>query len=300
MKVRFPEVLDSTIIASFRECEQKSRMEYFLHYKPKAPSIHLHAGGAYAAGLEAARRAFYEQDQDAETSIALGMQTLTSTYGDFDGGDSNKSLDRMQGALLYYFDTFPLDQDPASPIQLPAGRRGIEWSFAEPLPFIHPDTGNPLIYAGRMDMLVDFAGAQYVLDDKTTSSLGSSWARQWELRSQFSGYCWAARKAGIPVKGAIVRGVSILKTKYDNAVAVTNRADWEIERWESMLHSTIRRMLNSYATSSFDYNLDHSCANYGSCLFAQVCKSPNPQEWLDVQFSRRVWNPLTREEEAVE
>lgn len=295
----FPEVLDSTIIGTFRDCARKAELEYFHHYKPLTPSIHLHAGGAYASGLEVARRAYYEQGEDSETSIALGLAELTRFYGDFDAGSGAKSLERMQGALLFYFDTFPLDSDPATPIQLPDGRRGIEWSFAEPLPFLHPETGNPLIYAGRMDMLVDFAGGTYVLDDKTTSALGASWSRQWELRSQFTGYCWAARRAGIPANGALIRGVSILKTKYDSAVAVTNRGEWEIDRWEVELHRTVRAMLAAYEEGHFSHNLDHACANFGGCLFMQVCKSPNPQDWLDGQFSRRIWNPLTREETEV-
>lgn len=292
----FPEVLDSTIVSSWRSCEQKCHMEYFQHYKPSSPSIHLHAGGAYAAGLETARRAYYEQSLDSETAIALGIQALTQAYGDFDSGNQAKSLERMQGALLFYFDEFPFESDPATPIILPDSRRGIEWSFAAPLPWKHPETGNPLIYAGRMDMLVDFAGGIYVLDDKTTSSLGASWAAQWDLRSQFTGYCWAAREAGIPAIGAVIRGVSILKTKYESAVAVTNRGDWEISRWYQMLEQTVLEMLTAHKSKTYKWNLDHSCAEYGGCLFKQVCKSPNPQDWLDSQFSRRVWNPLTRVE----
>ena len=58
---------------------------------------------------------------------------------------------------------------------------------------------------------------------KRQRQLGDSWARQWELRGQFTGYCWAAREAGIDVNGVLVRGVSILKTKYGSAQAITNR-----------------------------------------------------------------------------
>ncbi len=42
----FPEIVDSTIIGSFRSCRRKFELEYLNHWKPKVPSVHLHAGGA--------------------------------------------------------------------------------------------------------------------------------------------------------------------------------------------------------------------------------------------------------------
>jgi len=74
------------------------------------------------------------------------MGTLIKQYGDFEcPEDSAKSLERMMGALDYYFANFPLDQDKAIPVSLPGGGQGVEFSFAEPLPFLHPETGDPLL-----------------------------------------------------------------------------------------------------------------------------------------------------------
>ena len=55
----FPSVLDSTIISSFRSCPTRFRLEYIENFKPRSVSIHLHAGAAYAAALEAGRKAFF-------------------------------------------------------------------------------------------------------------------------------------------------------------------------------------------------------------------------------------------------
>jgi hypothetical protein len=177
----------------------------------------------------------------------------------------------------------------------------IEFSFAETLPILHPDTGDPLLYCGRSDMIAHFAGGTYIFDEKTTSSLGPSWGNQWDLRSQFTGYCWAAERAQIPVNGVVVRGVSILKTKYDTQQVITSRADWEIQRWYDQLLYDVSRMIDyCYRTGYWDYNLDHACTEYGGCLFKQPCKSPDPQPWLDLYFERRVWDPLAREETKCE
>jgi hypothetical protein len=300
----FPIALDSTMIAAFRSCPQRFFREYFEHWKPKLASVHLHAGGAYAKGLEIARRAYYEDGDSADDAIARGLQALITTYGDFEcPPDSAKSCDRMAGALEYYFSIYPLDSDPAVPLTLPNGRRAIEFSFAIPVEIKHPDSGDPILYCGRSDMFVEWAGGIYGLDDKTTSSLGASWARQWALRSQFTGYTWAAKQCGIDASGMIVRGTSILKTKYDHAQAITYRAPFLIEKWYEQLHRDLTRMVVMYRnwkdsgrSDAWDSSLDHACTEYSGCIFTRVCESPDADTWLPMYFDKRVWSPLTREE----
>lgn len=297
----FPHVIDATILSAFRSCPQKMFRTYVEHWKPQNESVHLVAGGAFAKGVEEARRAFYEQGKSADEAEAIGMQGLIHAYGDFEcPSDSAKSLERMCGALEFYFANYRLGEDGADPITLSDGSRGIEFSFAEPLEINHPVTGNPLIWAGRADMIATFCDAIYLFDEKTTSSLGASWSKQWEMRSQFTGYCWAAKKVGIDVNGTIVRGVSILKTKYDTQQAITYRTLHEIDRWYEQTLRDIRRMIVCWEQGYWDYNLDHSCAEYGGCSMVQVCKSSSPQDWLPMYFTKRVWDPLARREMAVE
>ena len=296
----FPKILDSTMIASFRSCPQKFFREYMEHWKPNVPSVHLHAGGAYAKGLETAREAFYQDGKTAEEAMAEGLRALLTFYGSFEcPPDSAKSAERMAGAFEYYFTQYPLGADEAIPITLSSGKRGIEFSFAEPTDATHPVSGDPLLYVGRMDMICDYAGGVFGLDDKTTSSLGSSWSKQWDMRSQFTGYCWGAGRAGIPLQGFLVRGVSILKTKYDTQQALTYRPQWMIDRWYDQLMKDIERMKVMWQAQEWDYDLDHACTEYSGCVFRQPCLSLDPQPWLESSFIRRVWNPLTRVEESV-
>jgi len=295
----FPEAVDSTLLAAFRACPQKAFRTYFQHWKLKTESVHLRAGKAFASGLEEARKGFYEQGRAKADAEAAGLSKLLEVYGDFEcPPDSAKSAERTAGALEYYFAAYPLDEDQATPHIMPSGKRGIEFSFSEPLSVKHPVTGNPLIYTGRADMIVDFAGGLYVHDDKTTSSLGASWAKQWDMRSQFTAYTWAAKFGALklPINGVLVRGVSILKTKYDTQQAVADRSDWEIERWLTQTCMDLERMKLQWEQMWWDYNLDHSCADYGGCPLLRVCKSPDPESWLVMDFEQRVWDPLSREE----
>lgn len=298
----FPHAVDSTMLGAFRSCPRKFQLQYLHHWKPQTESVHLIAGGAFAKGLEVARQEFYEGDNAgiAEQAVAAGLEALVRAYGDFDcPPDSAKSLERMCGAFEFYMQAYPLGQDGMEPVHFANGRRAIEFSFAEPLPCNHPETGDPILYTGRSDMIAAFAGGVYIVDDKTTSSLGASWPRQWEMRSQFTGYTWAAHRVGLETAGAIVRGVSILKTKYDTMQVITNRAPWEVDRWLEQTVRDISRMRQMWEEGYFDYNLDHSCAEYGGCGFLQVCKSPNPQDWLPMYFTQRVWDPLAKREMTV-
>ena len=297
----FPHTVDSTILGTFRACPQKFFRQYVQHWKPIEQSVHLVAGGAFASGIEAARDAFYVQGATPADAEAAGLTALLRHYGSFEcPADSAKSLERMCGALEFYFEQYPLGNDGATPITLANGRRGIEFSFAEPLEILHPVTRAPILYTGRSDMIAERAGGVYVYDEKTTSSLGASWGRQWEMRSQFTGYIWAAGRQGIKADGAIVRGVSILKTKYDTLEVPTYRTSYEVDRWEQQTIRDIQRMIQCWESGMWDYNLDGACTDYGGCAFTRVCKASEPDNWLPVYFEQRVWDPLNRRECSVQ
>lgn len=293
----FPEIWDSSMLAELKSCAQKFRKTYLAQWKPKEPSVHLHAGGSFAKGIETARRAFYVDGSDAEAAMAAGLKALLEAYGDFaTPEDSAKSATRMAGALEFYFDHYPLSHDTAFPILMPGGSRAIEFSFIHPLPILHPESGQPLLYSGRMDAILSYAGGVFLCDEKTTSQLGATWSRQWDLRSQFTGYCWGCRESGIRVDGALVRGVSILKTKYETQEAISYRPEWQIDRWYTELLEWISEAIRAWATGRWRYNLDHSCSEYGGCQYRQACASQDEAPWLETYFERRHWDPVTRTE----
>jgi hypothetical protein len=295
MQGTFPEVLDSSILATFKSCPQLFKKIYVDQWKSKERSVHLHAGGAFAHGVERSRRAFYEEGQPAEDAVAEGLQALLTFYGNFEcPPDSAKSAQRMAGALEFYFERYPLVNGDQDPITLPGGKRGIEFNFVHPLEVNHPVTGNPLLYCGRMDAILNFAETIFKCDEKTTTSLGPSWSRQWDLRSQFIGYEWGCRKSGIRTAGIIVRGVSILKTKYDTQQAIVYHPDWIVDRWYNELYDWIAQMIRCWETGKWVYNLDHSCADYGGCGFLRACTAQDEQPWLETYFERRHWDPITR------
>lgn len=287
------------MLAEFRACPWKFFAQYLEHWKARDESVHLHAGAAYARGLEVMRKAFWDGDAPVAEAEEAGLRALLTAYGDFEcPDDSAKSADRMAAAFEYAASQYPLVSDPMKPIKR-GTNHAIEFSFAEPLDFLHPETGEPILYAGRYDQIVEYADQPFGFDDKTTSSLGASWARQWDLRSQFTAYCWGAQRAGIPVAGFIVRGIAILKTKFDTQQAITYRAPWQIEEWLDTVHQDLEDMRRYWETGrEWKRNLSESCNAYGGCGLRKVCLTPSAERgvWLEQDFERRVWDPILREE----
>lgn len=301
----FPLVWNESLRSAFVSCPRAAFWEFFHHFKFPAPSIHLHAGKAWASALETTRLAYYGEKLDAVTAQALGLQTLISEYGDFAaperGSGASKSLDRMIEAFSYYFKAFPLDVDPVQPHYASNGKPMVEFNFALPISedLRHPETMEPILFAGRADMVANYAGALSIYDDKTTGQLGGSWAAQWNRRSQFTAYSWAAREYGIPVSQIVVRGIAILKTTINHAQAVTVRTPHHIQEWHTQIQRDIRRAIECWESGYFDVNLSDACSSYGGCQFQQPCMSSNPDPWLDGQFERRAFNPVTRTETVI-
>ena len=291
----FPEQIDNSALSSFKKCPTDWYWSNLRQLALKGGSIHLHSGGAFAAGLEGARKSFYEQGEPAETALARGLHAMTLFYGDFEAPEDHlKAFPRLVQALCSYFEQYPLEQDGFTPLELPSGS-AIEFTFAIPLPINNPDTGEPLLYTGRFDALGKWNGATFGLDDKTASQLGPSWTRNWTLDSQFTGYAWATRTFGISTAGFLVRGISFLKNGFGHAQAIVYRPQWQIDRWYESMLFTVRTMIAYHQEGFFPLTLDkHACNSYGGCPYHMLCESKDPEVWIEENYIPKVWNPLTK------
>jgi hypothetical protein len=297
----FPEVIDNSAVSAFRKCAMNWALGYGRMLASTSGNVHLHAGKAFAHGIEVARKAFFDEGHSEAAAIKRGSEALIHTYGsaaflDKDDNPEVKDANRMLGALFEYFVQYPLATNPVKPLQLPNGKHSIEFTFSIPLPLNHPVTGNPLLYAGRFDMLGIYNETLFAVDEKTAGQLGKQWLNNWDLDSQFSGYIYGARQYQYPCAGAIIRGVSILKNDYGHAQAIVYRSEYQLNLWyESMLHE-VSRMIEYWKAHWYPSALDKSaCNSYGGCTFRKPCQSPNPESWLAMDFERRYWNPLAAE-----
>lgn len=323
MRQEFPEVLDSTMRGSWKACPRKFFWNYIFEIAPDGENVHLHAGGCFAKGLEVSRMAFYAGGSSYEDAILDGAEAFLKAWGNFDAGEHTKTVDRMLGAYEFYHQLHQMPTDHIQPLIL-GGRPAVEFNFVLPIPGTrHPRTGQPILYAGRSDMLGHMRGQQtlFVVDEKTTSQLGPTWGNQWLIRAQFTGYVWGARQHGNPVAGAVIRGISILKEKYGNAEVIVYRQDWQVEEWLETLRRDCDAMVQQWQEmetkglpdhpltlddegriievqlpdrTPFAQSLDQACAAYGGCPFLRLCDSPNPENFIPIYYRLHQWDPTVR------
>jgi len=294
----FPGFIDNSARSSFVACPTRWYYRHILSLESITPSPHLRAGKAFAAALEAGRREFIATD-DPTTSEARALQALFENWDLQIPDDPEvplKSLPRLISALISYFDRYPFRFDSVKPYVVD-GKPTVEFTFSVPLEILNPsieDSNDPLIYAGRFDMIGSFNNALFVVDEKTTSSLGASWAGQWELDSQMVGYCWALQKYNFPVAGAILRGVGILTSSISHTEVIVYAPEWKLKRWHDNLLYDIRRMISVWRNlhNFIPQALDKQICRF--CPYKILCQVKEPEKWIPQYFKKTLWTPLAQ------
>lgn len=293
MKPPFPAVWDSTIRAAWVKCEQFYNYAYLQNLRKPGAGIHLHFGACLAKGLEVSRRTFFEDKDNEKTALLFGAEAIIEAWGDpfvIEQHDK-KNIGNCLLAHESYFHEYPLPSDHVQPHKI-GDKYGIEVNFGVPIPGTrHPVSGEPIVYAGRFDLLADFNDAVFVVDEKTSGSLGASWRNNWRLRSQFTGYCWGAGQYGIPVQGAIIRGIGILKNSITFEQVIVARPQWMIDRWLDQIRLDIERAIIAWQAGKYSLNLDNACTEYGGCPYLELCESQYPERWLG-NYETSKWEPL--------
>lgn len=295
----FPAVIDSTILTNWAECRRRTRWEYMEGWRGLVPSIHLHAGGAFAYALEMARKSFFFEGESGAEARAVGLHHLdvyyrsVPTFVEQPELAGNKTLDKMLAAFNYYLDHYPLQTEELVPIE----GMGVEVSFAIPLRHLHPETNEPLVVGGRFDVLARRKSQPdmiWGLDDKTCSQMGAQWRNQWATRLQFMLYTWAMRQQGFDkMMGVMVRGIAIKKDSFDVGEVPVSVPHHLIVDVEKLIDRRVQEMLAAHAGEGFPRVWASPCTSYGGCPYRDVCLSSYPRGYLETNFKQQpLWNPL--------
>ena len=318
-KQSFPQQIDSSMRSTFASCPRKFFFQYMLKKAAGTDSVHLVFGGAMARGLEVTRRAIWRDNLRLEEALHLGSAAIVKDWLhssiDPEPGDSPKSLANCIKALEMYFQHFSPYDDYMRPMPFGNGEVAVEFTFAVPLPTslgfpLHPETGLPILYTGRFDMLGETpSGMKMIVDDKTCSQLGLNFTRSMKMRSQFTGYTWACQQYGIDTSAIVVRATCIQKTQITFAELQEMRPDHMIQQWLSQLRKDVTHMIEMWKvhnymqdldgplSSGFEANLDDSCGSYGGCPYLDACLAPKPLEVINAFYKDHHWDPLAKGKE---
>jgi hypothetical protein len=292
----FPQHLDDTMISAFRQCPTYWYWKYFRNLRDVGDlSIDLLAGGAYAAGLETARKLFWSANPPPleEVFHQARISAIKKWGNEPLYEDKPKSLPNILLAIEDYFKHWGVSTDPVQPVITHGGDPAVEFSFALPLPIEHPSTGEPILYTGKLDLLAQRIGQVWAVDDKTSSGFGPSWLNAWDMRSQFTGYTWAARESGLTIAGIIVRGCAFTPTGHKFMEVLTPRPDWMVQAWLKDTVSTIQRMINCWHIAEYPQAMNSACNAYNRpCDFTTLCTKNNPEQWIKANYKEVIWNPL--------
>lgn len=321
--------IDSTMVTCARSCLEKFRLEFVLGLRPAGISVDLHAGACFATGLEAMRKAVYQNGKSLDDAALLARAAYELAWGDFEIPEFKKTAktkervwDAIYGEQDSYFTKYPPLTDHIQPYYVD-GKPTFEFTFAVPLepcapedkrhggevsrynsydPDDHPGqfpahpSGQPWLWSGRADMLGSYQGKPIIGDEKTQgSSISTGWSDKWQLRNQFMGYTWSCQELGLDVDSVVVRGVAILKTMINHAEAIKPFSNDLLERWHEQTRRDLWRIRKAWDSGYFDYNFADTCTSYGNCMFLNTCSATREmkENWYN-DFEVRRWNPLIK------
>ncbi len=303
-KPSFPAQIDSSTLSTWRSCRRKYFWSTISSLYPLGKSVHLIAGGAFAAGVEAARRLAFRATGDYQPTFddlcEAAFKAFIREWGDYiPPEDSPKSFHNVFQGLVEYLRSHPPSTDVVQPLIRKDGSPAVEFTFSIPLDIRHPETGDPILFVGRFDLLGTYQGLPCIVDEKTTTQLGYSWAEQWKLRGQFMGYCWACQQYGYDINTAVIRGVAILKREYKFATQIEQYPQHLLDRWHQLLYRDINEMLTAWHNREDDelfypYNFADSCSSYGGCSFSNLCLAKDPEPFFS-NYVRYRWDPLAKQ-----
>jgi len=300
-----PTYIDATMMATFRQCPRKFFTEFCLDLRPSRLSIDLHAGACFASAIENLYTHYYGKagvvGVDFDTALLRTHGQFLDQWGDFVANKPTpKTRENVWRAVETYFTQWRPETDPIQPFDK-SGGGAFEFTFAIPLDDHdwprHP-SGQPFLFAGRFDLLGLWQGRPIIRDEKTTTSIGSQWADQWRLRSQFMGYVWACQQSGIQLDTVCIRGVGILMKEIKLAEAFKTYGPSRIAKWHEQFQRDLWRLTKCWTDGYFDYNFADACTSYGGCPFMDLCESDHPERWYS-QYEKRSWNPTQKNPIAI-
>jgi len=297
----FPEVISNTDMTSWSMCEYRWFLERCCNFVPIKETAEVNpdllAGGVFAAGLNLARKSFFEENKSEYDAIMLAENYVMDELSKVDYDDPLKTPARMSSAINEYFDEFPLDSED-KPVYLSNGQLAGEQSITIELPFEHPITKKKLIFKGKLDSLISRYGKVHVIDDKTTKRIYKDEAARCSVDSQFMGYAYLAKTLGLECNDVLVRKVGLYKggNRFEE-IAITVSEYLQDEWYEGLLRK-VKAMLDCYENykitkneRNFSKDFKLGCTAFNRiCPFSEPCRDPDYRPLLFSEFDQIIYD----------
>ena len=217
-----------------------------------------------------------------------------------------------------YLQHYPIEEFTV--LRKPDGSPAVEVPFAVPLgelsiggellvfrpgeaPHLEHFDKLPVVWTGRIDVLYESQGRVYIMDHKTTSMMGPSYFKEFELSSQVYGYVWAASKLlnrsdyGFCVNALAIRKAT--KTGKGNEY-IRNIVSLDQSLLEEWLVDTLHIVSDFVEMARREYFPKHTkwcVGKYGVCPYMTICSLPTAQREVMLMsslFKTVEWSPLNQ------
>jgi hypothetical protein len=281
---------DSTAIDAVKQCGRK-HLFVTQGWRSKGESVHLRFGSEYHRALRD-----YEilkaEGFDHDDAMADVVRSLLYRIHDWNPTHKQKNRETLVRSVIWYLEQFK--DDPAKTWIMSDGKPAVEVTFSFELDF-GPSPNQPYVLCGKLDKIVIFNGDLFVMDHKTTSALGASFASRFNPDNQVTLYTYAGKKVFMaPIKGVIINGCQPLVGGTNFERHIIYRTEEQIQEWLIDLDYWLTQAAWWAEKDYYPHN-DTSCHKFSGCEYRDVCaKSPQVRDrFLKADYEQEEpWNPL--------
>lgn len=272
------DAFDYTMLSTFMNCRRRYNYRINRGLVSKKPPTALTFGGAIHEALDS----WYE-DKNVDKAVTLFKESFEERLD-----DDNKRTHQMGEWILRNYH----EQYQYQPWELVQSEMSFSLHFRDDKKFI-----------GRIDKIIKWGDALWVVDHKTTSQLGSQFFKTAEPNLQFTGYVWAARQLGYNAVGVILDAILVAKgllpgtSKNYKLTPLARfdvyRSDDHLKEWKDTAEGIMGDIEMCEATNKWYPNFD-MCTYYGECPFRKVCKEDSDirERIIEADYDVNHWSPL--------
>lgn len=253
-----PKHYDYTMLSTYLRCKRRYYYRMVRHLTGTARMQAAEFGHAIHQALDS----WYKKQDDT-----LAIAIFKTDYLD-DGTDAKRTHAVGEKLLKIYFEKYR-DQR----FKVLASEQVFEIQLIK-------DTDT--MYMGRIDKIIDWDGAIYVLDHKTTSRLGYEYFYRIKPNMQFDGYIMAARALGHQSCSGVVldallvaKGLlspSSLQRLTPVARDISTRTEQELREFKEDVADILREIRVSYEGNTWHRNTE-GCCDFIQCPYRRVCSA---------------------------
>jgi hypothetical protein len=213
--------------------------------------------------------------------------------------DDFRNYGFMVDVVRKYNQTYPEDHPVAETTD---GKPLVEVPFMVPLgEVMYQGRTIPLMWTGRIDRIYRYDGRLYGMDHKTTSVMGPSFFKEFELSTQLAGYTNAIQTlTGECLSGFVIDAIAIRKpTKTGTSIEFHRQtfacSTEQINEFKQDVICTVQGFLEQIDYGFVPKNTKWCFGKYGECQYFNTCTLPSFQRltMLNTNDYRPVtWSPL--------